>query len=117
MDQSIKDVLKMQAELEKLNDQLSKLSKNSDSVKKALEFREELNGLLQKYNFSYDDLIEMLQINSSRSEKKRTRKIYVYKNPHTGEVVRTRGGNHSTLKEWREKYGADRVDSWKSDEG
>lgn len=106
----------MQIELENLEKQLENLSKSSDSVKKALSFREELNQLLEKHNFKYEDLVEMLQIKPSKTEKKRTRKFYLYKNPHTGEVVRTRGGNHVTLKEWRTKYGAETVDSWKEED-
>lgn len=113
MDQSIKDVLKMQMERQRLDEQLESLSKSSDSVKKALEFQDELRSLLKKYGFKQDDLVEMLQIKTKAASNQRVRKRYIYKNPHTGEVVKTRGGNHVTLKEWREKYGADKVDSWK----
>jgi hypothetical protein len=38
--------------------------------------------------------------------------VKVYKNPHTGEVVETKGGNHKTLKEWKAEYGSDTVESW-----
>lgn len=41
--------------------------------------------------------------------RRQTRK---YTNPHTGEVVKTRGGNHRVLNEWRKRYGADVVDGW-----
>lgn len=116
MEQSIKDVLKMQLEIESLEKQLGELSKDSDTVKKALSFRDELNQLLEKHNFNYDDLVEMLQIEPPKTEKKRTRKYFIYRNPHTGEVVRTRGGNHVTLKEWRKKYGPEAVDSWKEED-
>src|SRR5690554_6263374 len=40
------------------------------------------------------------------------RPLKTYKNPHTGEVVKTRGGNHKTLNEWRDKYGKEAVKSW-----
>jgi hypothetical protein len=36
----------------------------------------------------------------------------VYKNPHTGEVVETKGGNQKTLKEWKAEHGSDTVESW-----
>jgi hypothetical protein len=26
--------------------------------------------------------------------------------------VETKGGNHKTLKEWKAKYGSDKVESW-----
>lgn len=40
------------------------------------------------------------------------RRMKRYRNPHTGEVVHTRGANHRTLNLWRQKYGRDMVDSW-----
>jgi hypothetical protein len=36
----------------------------------------------------------------------------VYKNPHTGEVVETKGGNHNQLKEWKAEHGSETVESW-----
>ena len=38
---------------------------------------------------------------------------FVYENPHTGEVVKTRGKHHRTLNEWRGKYGDKEVESWR----
>jgi hypothetical protein len=38
--------------------------------------------------------------------------VKVYKNPESGEVVETKGGNHKTLKEWKAKYGSEKVESW-----
>lgn len=35
-----------------------------------------------------------------------------YKNPHSGEVIETKGGNHKTLKEWKAEHGSDLVESW-----
>lgn len=40
------------------------------------------------------------------------RKVKQYKNPHTGEVIETKGGNHKTLKEWKAKWGPEAVESW-----
>ncbi|MNS60205.1 hypothetical protein D3C72_931900 [compost metagenome] len=38
--------------------------------------------------------------------------VKVYQNPHTGELIETKGGNHRGLKAWKEQYGAATVDSW-----
>ncbi|WP_256219368.1 DNA binding protein, partial [Pseudomonas sp. NBRC 111133] len=38
--------------------------------------------------------------------------VKVYKNPHSGEVVETKGGNQRTLKAWKNEYGAEVVESW-----
>jgi hypothetical protein len=43
---------------------------------------------------------------------RKPRELKIYKNPHTGEVVETKGGNHKTLKEWKTKHGSDVVESW-----
>ena len=43
---------------------------------------------------------------------KRARKVKQYKNPHNGEIIETKGGNHKTLKEWKAKWGGDVVESW-----
>ncbi|OTH38125.1 transcriptional regulator, partial [Pseudomonas aeruginosa] len=38
--------------------------------------------------------------------------VKVYRNPETGEVVETKGGNHRVLKSWKEQHGAKTVNSW-----
>jgi hypothetical protein len=38
--------------------------------------------------------------------------VKIYKNPDTGELVETKGGNHITLKEWKAEYGSETVGSW-----
>ncbi|MNY70929.1 hypothetical protein D3C86_2091590 [compost metagenome] len=48
----------------------------------------------------------------SKSGSRKPRQVKVYKKPHTGEVVETKGGNHKILKEWKAKYGSDTVESW-----
>jgi hypothetical protein len=44
--------------------------------------------------------------------KRRARQIKQYHNPHTGEVIETKGGNHKQLKEWKAEHGGDVVESW-----
>jgi hypothetical protein len=43
---------------------------------------------------------------------RRARTVKVYKNPHNGEIIETKGGNHKALKAWKEQYGAATVESW-----
>jgi|TARA_B100000700_G_scaffold328976_2_gene448708 hypothetical protein len=49
---------------------------------------------------------------STTSTGRSKRKLKVYKNPNTGEVVETRGGIQKTLKAWKEEYGAETVEGW-----
>jgi hypothetical protein len=48
----------------------------------------------------------------SKTGTRKPRVLKVYKNPHTGEVVETKGGNHKTLKEWKADQGSATVESW-----
>ena len=44
--------------------------------------------------------------------KRKERALKVYINPANGERVETKGGNHKTLKAWRQEFGADVVEGW-----
>lgn len=44
----------------------------------------------------------------------RTRQVKIYKNPHNGEKIETKGGNHKLLKQWKAEHGAGEVESWRS---
>lgn len=83
------------------------------------EFAEKLDALVSEYGYTTRDVIsiiapELLAGPSSAPAKgtRRARVAKTYTNPHTGETVVTRGGNHRQLREWREKYGSVEVASW-----
>lgn len=46
-------------------------------------------------------------------KKNRTKRIKAWTNPFTGEIVYSKAGNLVILREWRKKYGADVVLTWK----
>lgn len=118
------------AEFRKLEQQLAaqiaelESLKNDSGLKKELEFEHKLRSLLGEYSFSLRDIINILDPQSGSRKvapavvvEKATRKprsVKVYKNPHSGEIVETKGGNHKTLKEWKGQYGSDVVESWVS---
>ena len=95
--------------------------KNDDGLKREIEFETKLRDLLGEYGYSLRNIIAILDPHSSNrrspaaAETKGTRKaraVKVYKNPHSDEVVETKGGNHKVLKEWKAEYGSDTVESW-----
>ncbi|MGF6329330.1 hypothetical protein ABH909_002208 [Pseudomonas sp. BS3782 TE3695] len=114
------------AEFRKLEQQLAsqlaelEAMKSDAGLKKEIEFETKLRALLAEHGYSLKDLIKLLDPQAARrapaTEQKagsrKPRQVKVYRNPNTGEVVETKGGNHKTLKEWKEKYGADTVESW-----
>ncbi|MNF61579.1 hypothetical protein D3C84_432270 [compost metagenome] len=110
-------------QLEKhLAEQLEALEalKGDAGLKKEIEFETKLRALLAEYGYSLPNVINLLDPKSgrrapaadSKTNTRKPRQVKVYKNPHTGEVVETKGGNHRTLKEWKGEYGSDTVESW-----
>lgn len=110
-------------QLEKhLAEQLQALEalKGDAGLKKEIEFEKKLRDLLAKYGYSLKDVINLLDPQAGRrapgAESKvgsrRPREVKIYKNPHSGEVVETKGGNHKILKDWKAEYGSDTVESW-----
>lgn len=110
-------------QLEKhLAEQLQALEalKGDAGLKAEIEFETKLRALLAKYGFSLKDIVNLLDPKAgrrapdaeSKSSTRKPRQVKVYKNPESGEVVETKGGNHKMLKEWKAKYGSDTVESW-----
>ena len=107
--------------IEELQQRLADLSKD-DKLQKELEFEGKLRTLMGEYAKSLRDIIALLdpEAKSSKTPRgavkttgtKRARKVKQYKNPHNGEVIETKGGNHKTLKEWKAKWGGDVVEGW-----
>lgn len=67
------------------------------------------------YKKSALDVIAIIDTDKSTNTppaQRKIRKIKVYRNPHNGEIVETRGGNHKTLRAWKDQHGAEDVDSW-----
>lgn len=105
-----------------LQEQLKQLEKlkNDAGLKKEIEFEEKLQGLMKTYGKSLRDIIAILDPTPSKTglqsakpiKTRRARVVKVYQNPHTGELIETKGGNHRGLKAWKEQYGPSTVDSW-----
>ncbi|WP_085919994.1 histone-like nucleoid-structuring protein, MvaT/MvaU family [Halomonas sp. CSM-2] len=121
----LNDYLKKEQMLKQLQEELQQLESNSE-LKKELEFKERLYALMSEYGKAARDVCEILDPSSLNAPKKgakgaakggrKKRLLKVYKNPHTGEVVETRGGNHKVIQEWKAEYGNEEVMSWVVDE-
>ncbi|KPA88493.1 MULTISPECIES: histone-like nucleoid-structuring protein MvaT [Pseudomonas] len=107
--------------IKELQAQMAAMEKDG-ALKKEMEFEEQLRALLAKYGKSLRDCQLILDPHAKEKAPrggavkttgtKRARKVKQYKNPHNGEVIETKGGNHKTLKEWKAKWGGDVVESW-----
>lgn len=118
---SLQEYRNLQHTIRELTDRMNSLS-NDTKLKQEIEFEEKVRSLMAQYNKSLKDVVAILDPDNKLSTggktsktstgPKRARKVKQYKNPKTGEVIETKGGNHKELKAWKEKYGADTVESW-----
>jgi hypothetical protein len=103
-----------------LQEQMAQLEalKNDAGLKKEIEFEQKLKALMSSYGKGLREIIAILDPNPATArqtaapKQRKARVLKVYKNPHTGELIETKGGNHRGLKAWKEQYGAATVESW-----
>jgi hypothetical protein len=102
--------------LQKLQDELKSLE-SDERLHRELEFKQKLEELMNEYEKSARDVLVLLDAHSDKNTgqntpSRRKRKLKIYKNPNTGETIETRGGNHKTLKAWKDEHGEETVESW-----
>ncbi|MGM0985091.1 MAG: histone-like nucleoid-structuring protein, MvaT/MvaU family [Pseudomonadota bacterium] len=110
--------LQKEQQLKQLQEELENL-KNDERLKTELDFKNHLEDLMREFDKSASDVIKLLNpkqatanASGTTSTGRAKRKLKIYKNPNTGEVIETRGGNQKTLKAWKEEYGAETVEGW-----
>lgn len=117
----LNEYMQMEQQLKELQSNLDKLQ-NDKRLQSELEFKDKLEALMKEFDKSAADVIALIAPRpatpaakaaaSSATGTRRKRKLKIYKNPNTGEVVETRGGNQKTLKAWKDEFGSDTVESW-----
>ncbi|WP_166253947.1 histone-like nucleoid-structuring protein, MvaT/MvaU family [Marinobacter salicampi] len=119
----INDYYQKKQLMEKLTEELRQLEQDN-ALKHELQFEEKVRALMKEYDKSPKDVLQVLGAidpavvggkTDSGATSRPKRPLKTYKNPNTGEVVQTRGGNHKTLNEWRQKHGKATVQSWQQD--
>ena len=105
--------------IKELQERLEKLSGN-EALLKEMEFEKKLRALMSEYGKNLRDMIAILdpdyrkQIPHHPGKPRAPRAVKIYRNPNTGDLVQTKGGNHKTLKEWKKEHGADVVETWRT---
>ncbi|CAN0571490.1 unnamed protein product [Ectocarpus sp. 12 AP-2014] len=118
----LSDYIKKEQLLKQLQEELKTLE-NSSELKKEIEFKEKLQVLMTEYGNLAQDVCAMLDPSyrsvstksiktTSSTDGRKKRPLKVYKNPHTNEVVETRGGNHKVIQKWKAQFGNEEVVSW-----
>ena len=111
----IAEYKRLEAQLAEQLAALDKL-KTDSQLKREMEFEDRLKSLINEYGFNARTVLDILDPRSAEDvapvSRRRARETKAYTNPHTGEVVETKGGNHKVLSAWKKKYGAELVKSW-----
>lgn len=119
----INDYYQKKQLMEKLSEELAQLEQDQ-ALKGELEFENKVRDLMKEYKKAPKDVLQILSAidptiaggkGTASGGSRAKRPMKTYKNPHTGDVVQTRGGNHKTLNEWRKKHGKEAVQSWQQD--
>ena len=124
MSQKLKELRAKEAQMAKLREELKALE-NDKELKSDLKLRDEIEALLKKHGRPASHLAVLFDLRAGAPRgrkpatkaaapvrKRRRRKLKVYRNPHTGETVETRGANHKVLKAWKAEHGSAVVESW-----
>jgi len=111
----IAEYKRLEAQLAEQLAALDKL-KTDGQLKREMEFEDKLRALIDEYGFNARTVLQILAPASAGdvapAGRRRARETKRYTNPHTGEVVETKGGNHRVLSAWKKQYGAEAVKSW-----
>ena len=96
-------------ELERLQQELDKLE-NSSALQKEMEFRQDLEAVVEKHGMTLSDLADFLAKSSAEMgiKVKGTRKqpvLRTFKHPTTGEVIKARRTSNKKLKSWAIELG------------
>lgn len=97
--------------------QLLESLKDDKKLQREIEFESKLKDLMSEYGQNLADIIEIVDPSYSHKphnlvahpEKasRRARTVKIYKHPETGEVIKTKSGNHKLLKAWKAEHGAE----------
>ncbi|MBE0464183.1 MAG: histone-like nucleoid-structuring protein, MvaT/MvaU family [Halomonadaceae bacterium] len=116
----LNEYIQKEQQLKQLQEDLQRLE-GDQRLKSELEFKAKLEALMNEFGKRPADVIALLDpANDQRGTKasagnnanRRKRRLKIYKNPKTGEVIETRGGNHKGLRSWKDEYGDEAVESW-----
>lgn len=110
---------RISAQIKSLQTELEAIERDPEYAKER-EFVEQLDKLMQQHGKSSKDIVSMLdpfidpsaRVSERGAKPGTPRKRVTYKNPHTGEEVKSASGNNRILKEWKKKYPNEDLRNW-----
>ncbi len=110
---------KLEQQIARHQSQLAAL-KDDPALQTEIDFETKLRDLLSEYGKSVSDVRAMLDpghdarraSNAVEKRSRRARQVKRYRNPLTGEIVESKGGNNKLLGAWKAQFGHEEVESW-----
>lgn len=124
--QKLADFRKLQNALEQQQKIFNEMQ-GDPQIQDAIKFTKDLHAFLKKHDKSIADAIlalnplaSALQVDSFLCAGTATTTRYYkplkrYVNPHSGEVVESKGGSNKTLMKWKRQWGRSVVATWVAD--
>lgn len=105
--------------LKRIQEELDRL-KDDERLKAEIQFKDKLESLMREFDKTAEEVISIIasldisqKTTSSKSDGNRAkRKLKIFKNPYSGEIVETRGSNQNTIKAWKREHGSETVEEW-----
>lgn len=109
---------------QQITEQRSRLDelRSDPRLEKEMEFEGKLRKLLEQHGKGLADVVDLLdpnfcgvqggQVAVPAKRTRQARRIKVYRNPLTGEIVESKGGNNRLLGAWKAQFGHEEVESW-----
>lgn len=109
---------------QQITEQRSRLDelRSDPRLEKEMEFEGKLHELLDQHGKGLGDVVDLLdpnfygvqggQVAVPAKRTRQARRVKVYRNPLTGEIVESKGGNNRLLGAWKAQFGHDEVESW-----
>ncbi|MFK4132293.1 histone-like nucleoid-structuring protein, MvaT/MvaU family [Pseudomonas luteola] len=115
----LNDFRSVEAQIRELELQREKLAQDP-RVQRDIDLQNKIKEILAEHDLQPSYLLNLFGLGGERSvgnntrasNVRRMRRVKVYTNPNTGEVIETKGGNHKVLKQWKEHHGGETVESW-----
>ena len=108
----------LSAQIVSLQNELAAIERSADYANE-LKLAKDLSELMTTHGKSAEDLAHLLGTEipqlkrNKRGPKTGTPRAPVtYRNPHTGQEIKTASGNNSVLKEWKKNYPNENIQTW-----
>ncbi|SEI74140.1 H-NS histone family protein [Allopseudospirillum japonicum] len=110
----LREFLAKEKQLQALQQEVQHLAQ-STAVQEVVKFKQELQALMEQFNLSEAEVLDMLRPPATQAPAQESVKYQraqkIFRNPHTGETLEIRSRNHAKFQAWKRTYG-DEVETW-----